>query len=176
MISSLEVGARQTPVVGGCKCIRPSGSKLSLGLQSRSRTDSQIITKGREVLQDLVPNPVPSNKATMPISKTDQELSFIHVPHKSVASKPCAARSLIPGGSNPVSLSSMMCLFQLALSKTSALIMLQLPHSLFLKYCREPSSVPQLSKPVEMTPGIMMTGCSALTPCDWRCKPTEKES
>ena len=49
---------------------------------------------------------------------------------------------------------------------TSALIMVQLPQSLFLKYCLESASVPQLSKPVEMTPGTMMTGCNALTPWD----------
>lgn len=54
--------------------------------------------------------------------------------------------------------------------------MLQLPHNLFLKYCRDASSVPQLSKPVEMTPGIMITGCNALTPWAFKCSPTENES
>lgn len=95
---------------------------------------------------------------------------------KSVASKPCAARSLIPGGSIPVSLSSMICLFQPGLSKTKERIMVHEPQSLFLKYCRDGSSVPQDSKPVEMTPGIMMTGCFAVTPWDFAWRPTAKES
>jgi hypothetical protein len=49
---------------------------------------------------------------------------------------------------------------------TNALIMVQLPHNLERKYCRELSPVPQLSRPVEITPGIMTTGCLALTPWD----------
>lgn len=54
--------------------------------------------------------------------------------------------------------------------------MLQLPHSRFLKYCKDTCSVPQLSMPVEMTPGIMMTGCFASTPSLRACIPTAKES
>jgi hypothetical protein len=52
---------------------------------------------------------------------------------KSVASKPWAARSLMFGGSSPVFLSSMMCLFQFSFSITRALIMVQDPHRRFRK-------------------------------------------
>src|ERR1700710_2079768 len=70
---------------------------------------------------------------------------------KSAASNPWAALNLIPpSGSKPVFLSNMMCLFHPSLSNTNALIILQLPHSLFLKYCLELFVVPQLSNPVEI--------------------------
>ena len=95
---------------------------------------------------------------------------------KSAASNPCAERSLIPGGSSPVFLSSMICRFQLALSSSIALIILHDPHNRFLKYCLDCSSVPQLSKPVEMTPGIMITGNLAEMPSDRAESPIAKES
>jgi len=56
------------------------------------------------------------------------------------------------------------------------LLMLHEPHSLLRKYCREWSSVPQDSRPVEMTPGIIITGWCAVMPCLRACRPTEKES
>jgi hypothetical protein len=44
--------------------------------------------------------------------------------------------------------------------------MLHDPQSRFLKYDLDDSSVPQLSRPVDITPGIMMTGWVATTPSD----------
>src|SRR5579862_9462199 len=98
------------------------------------------------------------------------------VTKKSAASKPCAARSFIPGGSRPVCLSRMMCCFQLSRSNTKALIIFQLPQRRFLKYGLDLASVPQLSSPVEITPGIITTGWWARKPWECRCSPTEKES
>lgn len=69
-----------------------------------------------------------------------------------------------------------MCLFQPSWSSTNALIILQDPHSRFRKYWRELFDVPHDSNPVDITPGTMMTGCFAVTPCAERFNPTEKES
>ena len=95
---------------------------------------------------------------------------------KSVASKPCAARNLMPGGSRPVFLSSMTCAFHDSLSSTNALIMVQLPHSRFRKYGSERFEVPHDSRPVDITPGTMTMGWCASRPSERALMPVEKAS
>jgi len=54
--------------------------------------------------------------------------------------------------------------------------MVQEPQRRLRKYGREVLDVPQDSRPVEMTPGIMTTGWVARRPWAASERPTEKES
>lgn len=62
----------------------------------------------------------------------------------------------------------------ISFSKTIVLIIVVVPHNLFLKYPLISGFVVQLSNPVEMIPGISTTGCSALYPCSANILPTRK--
>lgn len=91
LVSYLKVRVGKTPVIRSC---------IGRGW---------VVADASEIFDDFIPYPVAMLIRKILFIRGKYPAESYPVTKKSVASKPWAARSLMPGGSNPVSLSSITC-------------------------------------------------------------------
>ena len=125
------------------RCSNPTGDSL----QSYGAACSMLVSYPTS----------PSDSITLPHTKYPGT-------NQSTASRPDTALSLIPAGSSPVTGSRRMCCIQHCRLAKYAVAIAGVPHMRCLKKCLPHCSPSQSSKPDDMKPGTMTTGCLGLRP------------